>query len=150
MPNCPECSEEIDSLTVSSHEVRFFTFQVIGKDQEKYYGERQGEPVTEGNDEFYCPECDKKLFDNEKDAEAFLKGAAYIPIDNIHVVVGVFSGVIGEDIYAYRDARKADEKEKELRGEYGLPEVKEEREEDYRENEVRHFIIPLNSEEVSK
>jgi len=144
MPNCPECGEEIDSLTVSSHEIHFYTFQLIGKEQEKQYEEQQGEPVTKGNDEFYCPECDKRLFINEKDAVAFLRGA------NIHVVVGVFSGVIGEDIYAYRDARKADEKEKELRGKYGLPEVKEEREEDYRENEVRHFIIPLNSEEVSK
>ena len=66
--------------------------------------------------------------------------------EEIHVVIGVFSGVIGDDIYAYRDAGEAGEKEKELRAEYGLPAVKEEREEDYRENEVRHFVVPLNSE----
>jgi len=74
MKKCPECGEEIDHLTVSSHEIHFYTFQLIGREQEKYYEEQQGEPVTKGNDEFYCPECGKRLFLSEEDAVAFFKG----------------------------------------------------------------------------
>lgn len=74
MPNCPACGEGIDSLKVSSHKIDFYTFRLIGKAQEKDYEEQQGEPVTEGGDEFYCPECNERIFTSEKDAEAFLKG----------------------------------------------------------------------------
>jgi len=93
MPNCPECGEEIDSLTVSSHEIHFYTFQVIGKDQEKYYEEQQGEPVTKGNDEFYCPECDKRLFINEKDAVAFLKGEE-VEEEEKNITIAVKGGMV--------------------------------------------------------
>ena len=61
---------------------------------------------------------------------------------DIYVVIGVFQGVVNE-VFAYRTSESADKKEAELRKEYGLPEVKEEREEDHQENEVRYFLVDL-------
>ena len=62
----------------------------------------------------------------------------------VHVVVGIYQGII-EDVSVHKYFNRADEKEEEVRRKYGLPEVKEEREEDHQEKEVRRFAVDLEN-----
>jgi len=62
----------------------------------------------------------------------------------VHVVVGIYQGII-EDVSVHKYFHHADEKEEKLRRKYGLPEVKEEREEDHQEKEVRRFAVDLEN-----
>lgn len=95
MPKCPECGEEIDYLTVSSHEIHFYIFQLIGNKQEKNYEDDQGETVMKGNDEFYCPECDTRLFLREQDAIDFLKWKGAEKEEKI-IIIEVKGGMVTE------------------------------------------------------
>ena len=67
MPNCPECKEEIAYLDYESHKVECGTFDVGGNFEDDYLKERR-ELV------FLCPECGEVLYNNEGEANEFLKG----------------------------------------------------------------------------
>ena len=63
------CKKEISNLTEDRVQRAYYNFQGvdIGSDFNDY-----GDVISQ---EFYCPECDKKLFDNENQASDFLNGA---------------------------------------------------------------------------
>jgi hypothetical protein len=67
---CPKCHEEIDALNWKHHKVAYGFMKEDGELTEDY-------PDYE-NDyiEFFCPECDALLFDNEDDAFDFITGKA--------------------------------------------------------------------------
>ena len=72
MVKCPECGEEIGVLkNICGNITQEFTFYIVkGEAEYKYEG-----TLSEGGDSvFYCPRCGASLFDNEEDAERFLKG----------------------------------------------------------------------------
>jgi len=73
-----------------------------------------------------------------------LKIGIYMNTMKVHVVVGIYQGII-EDVSVHKYFHHADEKEEKLRRKYGLPEVKEEREEDHQEKEVRRFAVDLEN-----
>lgn len=71
MPKCPKCKKEIEDLDFSGTAVVFMRFYLA---QGRYpeYDERETE--FKGNDdEYFCPECEKKLFNTEEEAIKFLK-----------------------------------------------------------------------------
>ena len=72
MEECPECGGEIDYLTAfntSVPQVSNFFVKADGETEYEYV-----ETSEEGTDyHYYCPKCNAFLFDNEEDAERFLK-----------------------------------------------------------------------------
>ena len=76
MAICSQCGEDIDSLRAESKEVRFYKVELdVLKTPDKLClrWEEYAEP-QDLEDEFFCPECNRKLFDNKEEALAFLKG----------------------------------------------------------------------------
>ncbi|MCK9544953.1 MAG: hypothetical protein M0R03_23300 [Novosphingobium sp.] len=68
MPKCAKCGKEIKSLIEDRVQRAYYKF--IGKDNLEF---RDYDTII--SQEFYCPECDKKLFDDEDQASDFLDGA---------------------------------------------------------------------------
>jgi transcription initiation factor IIE alpha subunit len=74
MPKCPECGEEIHEL--------FYTLIDGGRAWLNDDGELEYELASDTYGDsvigirFTCPECGAELFDNEEDAEDFLKPKA--------------------------------------------------------------------------
>lgn len=66
---CPKCGEEIETLVAESQERRFYKIEL---EDDNLRWEEYGDPQTIKN-EFFCPECNVNLFDNERDAKDFLK-----------------------------------------------------------------------------
>ena len=72
MVKCPECGEEIGVLkNICTNITQEFTFYIAKGEVEYKY---EDTPSEGGDSEFYCPKCNAFLFDNEEDAERFLKG----------------------------------------------------------------------------
>ena len=69
MAICPNCKKKIEELWVESKAKIFYVFSVGCRFSDYSEVDRC---VT--NEVFTCPECDKDLFDDEEDAETFLKG----------------------------------------------------------------------------
>jgi hypothetical protein len=67
MPKCPKCNEEIDHLHLYE---RFEKKYDYGVESKFFIADVDPDDI-----EFECPECNEALFDNEDDADAFLKGA---------------------------------------------------------------------------
>ena len=73
MPKCPECGKEIDQLIYRAYElVTARALLTPAKIMDYINWESHG--ITREAPEYRCPECDAVLFDNEEDAEAFLRG----------------------------------------------------------------------------
>jgi len=63
---CPECNHNIDHLNAQR------------QDEAKFYLDQQGNPVYESGEvpdtDFYCPNCQALLTDDQSEAEEILKG----------------------------------------------------------------------------
>jgi len=79
---CPNCGEEIPYL-INEYIEEVMVYEVIPDTNGKILYFRVGsKPVSDSMsitnipeiNLFYCPECKALLFDNEEDAEAFLRG----------------------------------------------------------------------------
>jgi uncharacterized C2H2 Zn-finger protein len=71
---CPKCGKEIGFLKNYLYpvvEYHHLSLDGEGKPQYEYMDSFSNE---DGEGDYYCPECEEKLFDNEEDAIKFLKG----------------------------------------------------------------------------
>jgi len=71
MAKCPQCKTQIERLTYTLRKISSGDYHP----DEGY--EEDGQDNSRPNIEIYsfsCPECDTVLFDNEIDADEFLKG----------------------------------------------------------------------------
>ena len=73
MVKCPKCGKEIDTLkNICTNITHEYTFYIASNGEADYKYERDLSEYSES--EYWCPECDAFLFDNEEEAERFLKG----------------------------------------------------------------------------
>jgi hypothetical protein len=70
MPICPNCQTPTDYLHSYGEVRRIAELEGKGKTQRLY----RHKPQDTEAETFECPECSQQLFDNEVDAENFLKG----------------------------------------------------------------------------
>lgn len=73
MAKCPKCKKEIDSLIEDRQQVAYYNVTLVedkNGDGLDYNLNEYGDCIKSS---FFCPECDKKLFNTEKQAIKFLK-----------------------------------------------------------------------------
>jgi len=73
MPKCPECGKEINYLIFSGEEYVTATVSLRKNGTIDYTNWNSCGGFGDIMD-YSCPECHAILFDNEEDAEAFLRG----------------------------------------------------------------------------
>ena len=74
MPKCPKCGKEINELTVEVIDIGSVRLNSHGELEYEFASDIYGDSVK--GIKFTCPECGAELFDNEEDAEDFLKPKA--------------------------------------------------------------------------
>jgi Zn finger protein HypA/HybF involved in hydrogenase expression len=72
---CPECGREIDTLNHTRRTMIRGEYSLIDGVGVDYWDEGDQDYDSERNN-YYCPECEEQLFQEECEAEAFLKGEA--------------------------------------------------------------------------
>jgi DNA-directed RNA polymerase subunit RPC12/RpoP len=72
MPRCPECGKEISYLLVERVEGGMAELDEEGELEYEWADDYYGDEAV--GLRYICPECGKVLFEDEYDAEAFLRG----------------------------------------------------------------------------